>query len=245
MGPDSVVGQAPVRRRCACAQARTCRRVSGGGRLGMRTPRRSTRSRVRDEPPGKPRRPIWKSGTDGRPRFPGAVGDGAGRGRGPGPRASAVGVGPGEDLFTGEPGQALEVALAASQGQQPGEGRPARQAAHADAQGVVHGPPGFSRRIGDGAGQGRGPGPRAPAVGVGPGENALPAQRGQSAQVADGAVFGQQSGQRRAAVQAAQPQTQGVIDAAPGFAEQIGERPGAADRPRAVRRKKASAQART
>ena len=82
-----------------------------------------------------------------------------------------VGVGPDQDLFATQLGQRLQVADVPLFGEKLSQGRPAGQAAEAQAQAAVYFPPVLREDADDKAGFRHGPGAGTSMVGVGPLQN--------------------------------------------------------------------------
>jgi hypothetical protein len=61
IGPAFTAGQRPVRRRCASAHRKMSLTFSLGGFLRLRTPRCCVSNVAREDPPGRPRPPVWSA----------------------------------------------------------------------------------------------------------------------------------------------------------------------------------------
>ncbi len=138
---------------------------------------------------------------------------------------------PSRGSCAGERRQIGAIADAALFGQQPGQRRTARQAPVASTQRRVDPLPVFLLRVRNRAGLRRGPDPGAPVVRLGPGEDLLGGQSGQTGAVAGTPPGGQQARQANADGQAAQAVAQRVVHPAPGFARRVGDRAGVTHRP--------------
>lgn len=101
-GPESTDGQRPVRRRCALAQRRTCRTVSGALRSALARPHRSRQKAGQRRAAGQPAQAPRQRAVHATPRIARHVLDRPGVGVRPAAGEPAVRDGPLEYPFFGQ-----------------------------------------------------------------------------------------------------------------------------------------------